>query len=496
MKTNRRNFLRTATAAGAGAMAGGLLSGCTTKQAESNLATIIEAVKKSHTQRFNMSGYAAPALPVVRVGIIGLGDRGSGAVERLSFIEGVEIRALGDKREVAVKSSQKYLKSIGRPEAQEFFGSEDAWKKLVDLPDIDLIYTCTPWILHTPISVYAMEQGKHIACEVPISRTIDEAWQLVETSERTRKHCMMLENCCYDFFELLTLNMARQGMFGDIIHGEGAYNHNLMGYNFRKPLDDRQADGAYTDMWRLKENASRNGNLYPTHGLGPICQVMNINRGDRMDYLSSVSTSDFTMGKHANELAAADPFFKEYSNRNYRGNMNTTIIKTALGKTIMVQHDVSSEQPYSRIHLVKGTDGMAVKYPRPLIALGERWLNEEDYKNVWEEHTPEIVKRVGEMAKKVGGHGGMDFIMDWRMIDCLRNGLPLDQDVYDGALWSSVAPLSEWSVANRSQSIDVPDFTCGSWKTNKPHGINLETGGTTKVLEVVEQKEEMQLNVK
>jgi hypothetical protein len=484
MKTNRRNFLKTATVAGAGALSGGLIQGCSPKEPESNLALILESVRKSHSQRFNMSGYAAPALPVVRVGIIGLGDRGSGAVERLSYIEGVEIKALGDKREVAVKESQKYLKSIGRPEAMEFFGSDDEWKKLVELPDLDLIYTCTPWVLHTPICLYAMEHGKHVASEVPIARTIDEAWQLVETSERTKKHCMMLENCCYDFFELLTLNMARQGMFGDMIHGEGAYIHNLMGYNFNKPHDDRQADGAYTDMWRLKENQTRNGNLYPTHGLGPVCQALNINRGDTMDYLTSVSTNDFAMSIKAAELAAKDPFFKDFATTAYRGNLNTTIIRTRLGKTIMVQHDVTSEQPYSRIHLVKGSRGMAVKYPRQLIALGESWLKEEEAEKLREEHTPEIIKRVGEMAKKVGGHGGMDFIMDWRLIDCLRNGLPLDQDVYDGALWSAVAPLSEWSVANRSQSIDVPDFTCGAWKTNKPHGINLETGGTTAVLEL------------
>jgi predicted dehydrogenase len=477
-------------------MAGGMLPGCTPKEAESNLAVILESVKKSHSQRFNMSGYAAPALPVVRVGIIGLGDRGSGAVERLSFIEGVEIKALCDKREVAVKESQKYLSRIGRPAAQEFFGAEDGWKKLVELADLDLIYTCTPWILHTPISVYAMENGKHVACEVPIARTIDEAWQLVETSERTKKHCMMLENCCYDFFELLTLNMARQGMFGDIIHGEGAYIHNLMGYNFKKPLDDKQADGAYTDMWRLKENATRNGNLYPTHGLGPIAQVLNINRGDKMDYLTSMSTFDFTMAPKEKELAATDPFFAQWKESKFRGNMNTTIVKTNLGKTIMIQHDVSSEQPYSRIHQVKGTRGMARKYPEQIIALGESWAKDDEMKELWDKYTPEIVKRVGEMAKKVGGHGGMDFIMDWRLMDCLRNGLPLDQDVYDGAVWSSVAPLSEWSVANRSQSIDMPDFTGGSWKSNKPHQINLETGGTTKVLEVVEAKEELQLNVK
>ena len=215
-----------------------------------------------------------------------------------------------------------------------------------------------------------------------------------------------------------------------------------------------------------------------------------------MDYLSSLSTNDFTMASKEKELVATDPFYNEWKDSKFRGNFNTTIIRTALGKSIMVQHDVSSEQPYSRIHLVKGTKGSAVKYPKQLIALGERWLNDEQMANMWAEHTPEIIKRVGEMAKKVGGHGGMDFIMDWRLIDCLRNGLPLDQDVYDGAAWSAIAPLSEWSVANRSQSIDVPDFTGGSWKTNKPHGINLETGGNTAVLEVKEVNAELQLNVK
>jgi hypothetical protein len=497
MKSNRRDFLKHATVAGAGAFAGGLLPGCAPKQPESNLSAILGSVKKAHSQQFNMSGYAAPALPVVRVGFIGVGDRGSGAVERLSYIEGVEIKALGDLRASAVAGSQKYLARIGRPAAQDFSGDDNIWKKLVELPDLDLIYICTPWVWHTQMAVYAMENGKHVVCEVPIARTIDEAWQLVETSERTKKHCMMLENCCYDFFELLTLNMARQGMFGDILHGEGAYIHNLVGYNFKKPLDERQSDGAYTGMWRLRENAERNGNLYPTHGLGPVCQIMNINRGDKMEYLTSMSTNDFTMGKHANELAAGDQFFTPFANKNYRGNMNTSLVRTNLGRTIMIQHDVSSVRPYSRIHVISGTSGAASKYPEPeRIALGHDWLNEEELKAVTEKFTPEIVKRVGEMARKVGGHGGMDFIMDWRMIDCLRNGLPLDQDVYDGALWSSIAPLSEWSVANRSQSIDVPDFTGGSWKANIPHDINLEIGGSTQVLEVVEAKEEMQLNVK
>lgn len=496
MKSSRRDFLKHATVAGAGAFAGGLLSGCAPREPESNLSSILEAVRRPHTGKFNMSGYAAPALPVVRVGFIGVGDRGGGAVERLSYIEGVEIKALGDLRPAAVEESQRYLSRIGRPAAQEFSGDENIWKKLVEMPDLDLIYICTPWVWHTPMSVYAMENGKHVACEVPICRTIDEAWQLVETSEKTKKHCMMLENCCYDFFELLTLNMARQGMFGDIIHGEGAYIHNLMGYNFKKPIDDRQADGAYTGMWRLKENAERNGNLYPTHGLGPVCQIMNINRGDKMEYLTSMSGNDFTMGKHAKELAAGDEFYAPYAGRTYRGNMNTSLVRTNLGRTILIQHDVSSVRPYSRLHVISGTAGAASKYPAPeRIAMGHNWLSEEELRDVTEKFTPEIVKRVGEMAKKVGGHGGMDFIMDWRLIDCLRNGLPLDQDVYDGALWSSISPLSEWSVANRSRSIDVPDFTNGNWRTNQPHDINLEKGGNTRVIEVTEERENVQLNV-
>jgi predicted dehydrogenase len=319
-----------------------------------------------------------------------------------------------------------------------------------------------------------MEHGKHAASEVPAAVTLEECWQLVETSEKTKQHCMILENCCYDFFELLTLNMARQGYFGEIVHTEGAYIHHLLDSNFSKT--------GYYDMWRLKENM-RNGSLYPTHGLGPIAQVLDVNRGDRMDYLVSVSSNDFMMGATAKELAAKDSFYKPYENKTYRGNMNTTTIKTVKGKTMMIQHDVTSPRPYSRIHLVSGTKGTALKYPEPprISNSHEGWLSETEFKALEEKYAPPIVKRVGEMAKQIGGHGGMDFLMDWRLIDCLRNGLPLDIDVYDAAAWSAVAPLSEKSVANRGNSVDVPDFTAGSWKTNQPVDVFLQKGGNTKV---------------
>ncbi len=468
MTTDRRNFLKK-TILGTGVLAAGL----STRANEVDHASPAETNRTTTKSRFNMSGYAAPKLDKVRIGFIGLGNRGPGAVERMSNIEGVEIVALCDIQSERVDKCQAILEKHGLPKARSYSGTKEIWKEMCQSADLDLIYITTPWAWHTPMAVYAMENGKHAASEVPAAKTIDECWQLVETSEKTRKHFMMLENCCYDFFELLTLNMARQGYFGEIIHGEGAYIHDLLEGNFSK--------SKYSDMWRLKENY-REGNIYPTHGLGPICQIMNINRGDQMDFLTSVSSKDFQMSAKASELAATDNFYSEFVGKQFRGNMNTTTIRTMKGRTIMVQHDVTSPRPYSRIHLISGTKGMASKWPEPArISNGHGWLTEIEMKAVEEKYTPEIVKRIGEMAKRIGGHGGMDFMMDWRLIDCLRNGLPLDENVYDAALWSSIAPLSEKSVANRSNSVDIPDFTNGNWKTNAPVELTLKGGGTTEV---------------
>jgi hypothetical protein len=468
MNPTRRKFLRNISL-GAGALATGL-------EAKAEGQKTVESAKTS----FNMCGYAAPKLDTVRVGIVGLGQRGSGAVERLAYIEGVEITALCDKYPDRVENAQATLRKMGRPAAKSYSG-EEGYKALCESNDVDLVYTPTPWYMHTPIAVYAMKHGKHAATEVPAAVTIDECWQLVETSEKTRKHCMMLENCCYDFFEILTLNMARNGMFGELLHAEGAYIHDLS----RDWLFNKKA---YADMWRLKENAKRNGDLYPTHGLGPIAQCLDINRGDRMDYLVSVSTNDFTLGPLASEMAAKDDFFKEYVGKNYRGNMNTTTVRTVKGKTMMIQHDVSSPRPYSRIHVLSGTKGAASKWPSPeRIAFGHSWVKPEELKDLYEKYSPPIIKHIGEIAKEVGGHGGMDFIMDWRLIDCLRNGLPLDQDVYDAASWTAVGLLSEQSVAKRSRSIDVPDFTRGNWKTNKPVSLTLDGGGNTGVRKIAQQ---------
>ncbi len=459
--SNRRDFLKVSSLAAAGLIMGG--SG----QSNSN-----NPIKAEHSQQFNMHGYAAPALDVVRLGIIGIGSRGSGAVRRLASIEGVDIKALcdleSDRVDAAIESIKEYSHN-----PDSYSGGEDEWKKVCDRNDIDLIYTATPWDLHTPICVYAMEHDKHAYTELPAAKTIEECWQLVETSERTRKHCIQMSSSCHSGRQAVLLNMARQGVFGELIHAEGAYIHDLlMNYNF----DPTQ----YHNMWRLKENAERNGNLYPQHGFVPIAQMMDLNHGDQLDYMVSISSNDFMMGETAERLAEEDEFWDPYVGRDYRGNMNTSIIRTQKGRTIMLQHDVTSPRPRPSLPLVSGTKGI---YSKERFATShEGWFSEEKYDKLFEEYTPMITKRFNEMVSEAGGVEGRGYsrvnATDWRLIDCLRNGLPVEMDVYDAALSSAISPLTEFSVANQGNSVKAPDFTAGAWKNNKRGmDIALKNGG-------------------
>jgi predicted dehydrogenase len=399
-------------------------------------------------------------IDTVRIAIIGLGMRGQGAVYRLSYIEGTKIVALADVVPANVDEAQNTLKELGRPEAAGYTGTED-WKTICERNDVDLVYVCTHWDLHTPIAVYAMEHGKHAALEVPAALTIDEAWQLVNTAEKTRRHMIMLENCNYDFFEMATLNMAQKGLFGEIVHAEGAYIHDL-----RWLLFDEKT--GYWDMWRLKHNQKEDGCLYPTHGIGPVAHALNIHRGDKMDYLVSVSSNQFGLTEYAKEKFGEN---SEYAKAEYKkGDMSSTIIKTNKGKTIMIQHNITNPRPYSRIHMLSGTKGFAQKWPRKGISLepdGHSYLSDKALDSLLKAYEHPIVTEVGEMAKKVGGHGGMDFIMDYRLIYCLQNGLPLDMDVYDAAEWSAIIELSSISVENQGMPVQVPDFTRGAWKELK-----------------------------
>jgi predicted dehydrogenase len=451
-------------------------------QAESTFipapATVIREVADQQPQHHNMSGFRAPKIDKVRVGLIGLGNRGPNHLKALTQIENVEIRALCDKNPGQIKRGLAWTQAAGHsPEI--YTDGEEEWKKLCEQRDLDLVYVCTPIPLHAPISMYAMRQGKHVACEVPAAWEMEDCWKLVQTAEETRRQYMMLENYSYMNFHLQTLMMARAGFFGDIVHAEGAYNTskvgNCLGVNGRKSF----GPGIYTDGWWLKAYAERRGNLYPTHGLGPIAQVMDINRGDRLDYMVSMESLDFNFGPMARELAKDDPeTYEPLAKLDYRGNMNTTLIRTVKGRTIVLQHDAHTPQPHNLIHGIFGTKGCALfDPPPPKISTGGEWIRPEECAEICGRFTPEISRKLGT-ATESHGHGGSDFRMNWHLIDCLRNGLPLPQDVYDAAAWSAVTPLSQWSVLNRSNSITIPDFTAGAWETNARNmDIHLEYGG-------------------
>lgn len=409
------------------------------------------------------AGLVAPKLDRVRVGFIGVGARGSGHVSQMMMLDGVDVVAICDNHKPSADASAKAVVDRGRPVPALYTDGDYAYRKMLDRDDLDAVVISTPWAWHAKMAVDTMKAGKHAFLEVPAALTVDECWDLVDTAERTQKHCMMMENVSYGREELMVLNMCRKGVLGELLHGEAAYIHDL-----RWQMDEIEHG---TGSWRTYEYAKRNGNLYPTHGLGPIAQYMNINRGDRMDYLSSMSCKSVSRS-----LFAREHYPDGHELRKIKficGDLNTSIVRTVMGRTIMIQWDEQLPRPYTRHNFVQGTRGCWGGFPGRLALEGkgksaESWIQGNDLKAVYDEHEHPLWTRIGEEARKAGGHGGMDFVMLWRIVYCLRNGLPMDQDVYDAASWSVITPLSEWSVAHRGQSIDVPDFTRGQWKTMKP----------------------------
>lgn len=472
MKNNRRDFLKKSGLAGLGMAGLGLMG---SKKETDNR----DAFKSKYRQRFNMRGYEAPALDVVRVGVMGLGNRGSGTVLRLASIEGVEITALCDVRPEKAAESAEAISDHHSPDL--YTDGHDDWKRMCEREDIDLIAIVTPWERHTEQVVFAMEHDKHVQIELPAAQTIEQCWQLVETSERTRKHCLQVSRSSHRNDTAFVLKMAREGLFGDIIHAEGHYIHDLlMSHILNKTM--------FYDMWRLRDNLNRQGNLYPPHGLMPIVQMLDINSGDKMEYLVSVSSKDFMAGDKINELAEEDDFFKEFAGQEYRGNMNTTIIKTHLGRTIMLQHDVTTPRPGARFSMISGTKGIFSADPTRFAYSHDGWVDQEELRALIEQYTPKITTRFRELQegsqreRQSRGYAQVAPI-DWRMIDCLRNGIPLEMDVYDAALSTSIVALTAWSVSNRSNPVLVPDFTAGSWKTNpRIMDVDLTHGGNTRIL--------------
>lgn len=447
---DRKTFLRSIIGTSA-------LLASNTAEYGSMLESVVKPVAGS------MIDFAAKPISKVRIGMIGLGNRGNTLVEMLEYLvvnNKAEIVGLCDLRATKVKKVVDKIAKWQKTIPQSYAGSDIIWKDMVDRDDLDLIVITTPWEYHAPMSIYGLNAGKHVASEVPIACSIEECWEIVQTAERVKKHCIMLENCCYNREELWVLNMIHEGVFGDITHAEGAYLHDLRALLL--------SEDYYENQWRIKHHMNRDGNLYTTHGLGPIAFYMDIGRGDTIDYLTSMSSRELNLSKAA---GMDSPYAKVKC-----GDMNNTMIKTKNGKTILLQFDVHTGRPYSRINKLVGTNAVHDGYPSRLYvepkdskAWGHQWLSEGDYQSYTKKYTHPLITRLGEISKSFKqGHGGMDFIMMYRLIGQLNQGKSLDINLYDGVMWTAVTPLSELSVSSRSTPIPFPDFTGGMWKKHKP----------------------------
>jgi len=446
-KFSRREFLRTGMAAGLGTALGKRDPAVRDPGSSPGMGPAEDALIE----------FKVPPIDPVRVGFVGVGGMGSAHVRNFLKIEGVEIKAVCDIVEDKVARIQTWCEEAGRPRPEGYSRGDWDFKRLCERDDLDLVFTATPWEWHVPVCLEAMRSGKHAATEVPAAYTIDDCWALVETAEKARRHCIMMENCCYDRPEMLCLNLVKKGLLGEIFHAEAGYLHDLRGVKF---------SGSGESLWRPQHSIKRNGNLYPTHGLGPVSQCLDINRGDRFEYLVSMSSP--AMGLNLYCAAKFGPGSPQAKQKYALGDVNVSLIQTVKGKVITLTHDTSSPRPYSRIHIVQGTQGIFEKYPDRVYIEGRSPADEWETLEIYSiEHDHPIWKRLEEQSKGAG-HGGMDFIEDHRLVEALRGGRPLDMDVYDAAAWSVVTPLSEKSVAGRGRPVDVPDFTRGGWKTPRP----------------------------
>ena len=385
----------------------------------------------------------------IRVAFVGLGYRGLAAIERFCNIEGAQVAARCDASATQVEEALQIIDKYGQPKPQAYLG-EHGYEELCKDSGADVVYICTDWQSHVPIAVAAMQGGKHAAVEVPAATTLDEIHLLIKTAQQTGRHCMMLENCVYDFFELSTLAMARAGLFGEIVHVEGGYAH---------PIGEKWTP------WRLEINRQWRGDVYPTHGLGPLCQLLDLHRSDHMKTLVAMDTAAFTgPGVYEKHMGEAAPDFQN-------GDQTTTLIRTERGKTMLLQHNVMTPRPYSRLYQIVGTEGYAQKYPEPLLQFSETKLRELGIEcneevlpasvrdELLKRFLPDYVEQLLPIARQLDPRGGMAYFMDWRLIHCLRNSEPLDMDVYDMAEWCCISELSRRSIENGSTPVAVPDFT-------------------------------------
>lgn len=458
---SRREMLRNSALAGIGIS----LAGGTVQAAEHSDGLLEKLIAGPEQKGKSMIGVPFEKRETVRVAMIGTGLRGRSVLSEFVNVPNVRITALNDTVQEKADKAKAIVEKAGQPAPAVYVKGDRGYQELLKRDDIDVVYIATPWEWHVPQALDAMKAGKHVAVEVPAAYTLKELWHLVDTSEATRRHMMMMENCCYDYDELLILNMVRAGVFGELVHGEAAYNHDL-----REILFETKDEG----LWRRAHHTLRDSNLYPTHGLGPVANYMDINRGDKFEFMVAMSSGSLGLQEYRKDrVAADDPRQKEA----YKcGDYNTNLIKTAKGRSIMVQHNVTTPRPYDRINLIQGTKGIFRDYPSRIYVekdkADHRWQTVDAYKEKYEHN---LWRVVGEQARKLGGHGGMDYLMCWRLVQCIREGLVPDMDVYDAAAWSAPGPLSEISVAKGSVPVKFPDFTRGKWTENRvaiPNQIN------------------------
>lgn len=455
---SRRQFLKTGLSAGLGMVAGSsLLSGC--------------SGTSSRRLAGSMMDWNPASKDLIKVACVGIGNQGSGHFRNMLRIEGCQVTAVCDIRPDRVKWAQAEAVKAGFPEPKGYSKGDYDYERMCEQEDLDLVYNSAPWRWHTPICLAAMNNGIHAASEVNIALSIEDCWKLVKTSEKTQKHCVMQENCCYDSTEMVVLNMVQQGLFGEVMHGECGYLHDLRGLKVHPTV--------YQGLWRLHQSIERNGNLYPTHGIGPMAWCMDINRGDAFDTLVSMTTksiglNEFTDKKIADAKTEKDKaFYTQWKDQVYAlGDVNITLIKTKKGKTIICKHDTNLPRPYSRDFLVQGSKGLMRKYPSEKIHLegkskGHGWEDMAKYKAEYEHP---VWKATKERAKGAG-HGGMDYIEDYRLVTALRRGICPDIDVYDSVAWSAIIPLSEKSIAKGNVPVKFPDFTNGKWQTPRALGV-------------------------
>lgn len=436
-----------------------------------------------------MGGFRAPAIECVRVAVIGLGERGIPQAQHFASIPNCEVVGVCDIYADATKRTADFFEKKTGKRPAEYNSDPKAYLRMLEEVKPDAVIINTSWETHAQMAIDCMEHGAHAFVEVPMAITIDDLWRVVDTSERTKKHCMMLENVNYGRDELMFLNMVRQGLIGELLHGEASYIHEL---RMQMKSVDRGCGS-----WRTYHYAGRNGNLYPTHGLGPVAQYMNIARtDDTFDRIVSFGSPAKGRAAYAKKNFPAD---HKWNNMEFKcADMSNSIIKTKAGRTILVQWDETSPRPYDRKNLIQGTEGTLAGFPlrvagehigysaiekqmaeeqqgqpggKEIASLGgyHKWYEgKEAEEALYNQYDHPLYKRLGEEARKNGGHGGMDYIMLYRVIECLHKGEPMDQNVYEGALWSAVSPLSEKSVNEGGMPQVFPDFTRGDWKTTAP----------------------------